>query len=79
MANSNANDKLPIRWGNVKKIDVGRQIIDGWFYEMKSINDELENIKVSISNISYEKDKEISGLKAEIESLNQELKKYRGQ
>lgn len=76
MANSDANYGNPVKWGNVKKIEVSQQVFESLFFQLKNIDKQLENIRVSISNITSEKDKEISKLKLEIETLHTTLKEF---
>ena len=71
---AHSNGQPPIRWGNVKKIEVERAVIDNWFWEMKRIEGELERIRVTLGSLSREKDEEIKQLKKEVQNLKAKLK-----
>lgn len=78
MANSNAEYGKSIKWGNVKRIEVDRQVLDGWFYQMKEIKQELEHIRIMLSNTANEQKQEIDRLRSEVDVLNKKLKKHEG-
>lgn len=77
MANSNPEYGKPIRWGNVKKIEVERQAFESLFYQLKSVDIKLEQIKVTVGSLSESQSKEIKSLNDTIECLKNEIEKLK--